>query len=333
MNSVRSAAVRARLLLQRSLKEFFDDDCPQRAAAISYYMLVSLFPLAILLVALFGLVADDDAARRRVIQLVLDNVPLREERGRADLEELLQTVTSASRGFGIAGLAGLLFAASAVMGAVRKALAAAWDVPAQRPFLQGKLLDFVLVFSAGAVVVVSVAATFTVRVTAAVGDDVGGGGFTRGLVLTVGQLIPMILAFGVFVLLFRIVPAQRPGLRDTWPGALLAAAGLELAKIGFSLYLEHFADYGAVYSSLGSIIAFMVFVFLAANIFLLGAEAASEWPAAREAPLAPPGDGRPLGGRLLDALRRQVGRRPRARDAPTAVSAEPDRVGGGKGDR
>ena len=268
-----------------------------------------------------------------MIQLVLDNVPLREERGRADLEELLQTVTSASRGFGIAGLAGLLFAASAVMGAVRKALAAAWDVPAQRPFLQGKLLDFVLVFSAGAVVVVSVAATFTVRVTAAVGDDVGGGGFTRGLVLTVGQLIPMILAFGVFVLLFRIVPAQRPGLRDTWPGALLAAAGLELAKIGFSLYLEHFADYGAVYSSLGSIIAFMVFVFLAANIFLLGAEAASEWPAAREAPLAPPGDGRPLGGRLLDALRRQVGRRPRARDAPTAVSAEPDRVGGGKGDR
>ena len=292
-------------------------------------MLVSLFPLAILLVAVFGLIADDDAARRRVIDLVLDNVPLREDRGRADLEELLQSVTSASRGFGIVGVAGLLFAASAVMGAVRKALAAAWDVPARRPFLQGKLLDLALVLSVGAVVMASIAMTFTLRVTAAVGDDVIGGGSTRGLVLAAGQLIPMVLSFGVFVFLFRVVPAQRRALRDTWPGALLAAAGLELAKIGFSLYLEHFADYGAVYSSLGSIIAFMVFVFLAANIFLIGAEAASEWPAARDGPL-PSRDERPLKTRVVAALRRQVARRPRADEAPARVRAGTKRVGGGE---
>ncbi|MBW3653482.1 MAG: YihY/virulence factor BrkB family protein, partial [Actinobacteria bacterium] len=139
MGKISHATRLAMALAGRGVSEFFEDGCPQRAAAISYYSLLSLFPLAIVLVAVFGLVADDAAARQQVIEFVLDNVPLREDRGRADLEELLNSVTAASGGFGIFGVAGLLFAASAVMGAVRHALNAAWEVADPRPPLQGKL--------------------------------------------------------------------------------------------------------------------------------------------------------------------------------------------------
>jgi membrane protein len=96
-----------------------------------------------------------------------------------------------------------------------------------------------------------------------------------------GKLVPLLIALIIFAGLFRVIPAQRQRVRDTWPGVVFAAVAYELAKYGFALYLAHFADYGAVYASLGSVIAFLVFVFVAANVALLGAEFASEWRCVR----------------------------------------------------
>ena len=300
-----SATRVAMTLVGRGAGEFLDDGCPQRAAAISYYSLLSLFPLAIVLVAVFGIVVDDDAARLRVTDFVLDNVPLREDRGRSDLAELLRSVTSASGGFGIFGVAGLLFAASAVMGAVRHALNAAWEVTEERPLLQGKLVDLLLVFSTGIVIATSFAMTLAVKYVASLGDLFGApGALAHDAILLAGRLVPALLAFAVCAAVFALVPARRAtaGLRDTWPGVLFAVLGFETAKAGFGIYLDNAANYGAIYASLGGIVAFLVFVFVAANLFLLGAEIASEWPAVREAP--PPAPSQvPLRQRLRDALR------------------------------
>ncbi len=79
---------------------------------------------------------------------------------------------------------------------------------------------------------------------------------------------------------------RRPGgggaRADTWPAALLSAA-LVAAENLFAFYVGHFAHYNAVYGSLGAVIAFMFFVYLSSQIFLLGAEVASEWPRVRAA--------------------------------------------------
>jgi membrane protein len=302
-------------LVVRGAREFFEDGCPQRAAAISYYSLLSLFPFAIVLVAVFGIVVDDDAARRRVIDFVLDNVPLREDRGRADLAELLRSVTSASGGFGIIGVAGLLLAASAVMGAVRHALNAAWEVTQERPLLQGKLVDLLLVFSTVVVIAASFAMTLVVKYVASLGDPLGApGALAHDAILLAGRLVPAVLTFAVCAAVFAVVPARRAtaGLRDTWPGVLLVVLGFEAAKLGFSIYLDSAANYGAVYASLGGVVAFLVFVFVTANVFLLGAEIASEWPAVREAPPPAPSQ-EPLRQRLRRAARGLIVR-PRSDD-------------------
>jgi membrane protein len=293
-------------LLGRAAGEFFEDGCPQRAAAISYYSLLSLFPLMILIVAIFGVVADDSAARQRVIEFVLDNVPLREDRGRADLNELLSTVTTASGGFGIFGVAGLLVAASAVMGGVRHALNAAWEVSNPRPPLQGKLVDLLLVFATGVVIASSFAMTLVVQFAATLGDPLGApGALAHDAILLAGRLVPALLTGAVCTAVFVLVPAHRNRLRDVWPGVLVAVLGFEAAKIGFSLYLHNAANYGAVYASLGGVIAFAVFVFVAANLLLLGAEVASEWPGVRDGPPPTPSQ-EPLRRRLRRGLRSLV---------------------------
>jgi len=311
MQPLGDARRRAAAVAGRSIREFFDDGCPQRAAAISYYTLLSLFPLAIVLVAAFGLVIDDEAARRRIIEVMLENLPLREDGGRGDLEQLLQSVTAASGGFGVIGAGSLLLAASAVMGSVRQALNAAWEVDDARPALRGKLVDLLLVLATGVVIATSLAMTLAVQFAASLGARVGGPDVLARLAVDLGgRLVPAVLAFAVCWGVFAVVPARRSGLRDTWPGVLVAVLGFELAKGGFSLYLHTAANYGAIYASLGGVVAFLVFIFVVANLFLLAAEVASEWPAVRDDPPPEP-DPRPLRLRVRRAARGLVVRLPR----------------------
>src|SRR3954464_2730475 len=146
-------------LAEHGVTEFFRDGCPQRAAAISFYALFSVFPLAILCVAVLGLVANDADVRKQVVSFLLDNLPLSADQGRRELEKLLLQVTRDVAGFSALGVLTLLFAASGVMGAIRQALNAAFDTPEDRPPAQAKLWDLLMVLAFGVLVTLSFALT------------------------------------------------------------------------------------------------------------------------------------------------------------------------------
>jgi membrane protein len=281
-------------LLQHGLADFFADGMPQRAAAISFYALFSVFPLAILSVAVLGIVANDAEVRRQVVNFVLDNLPLTEDQGRRQLERLLLEVTRDVAGFSVLGTLTLLFAASGVMGAIRVALNAAFGCREDRPPAQAKLWDLAGVVAFGILVTLSFALTLADEIRANLSeraDEVirGSGGVITRVLIDAGRIVPLVLALIIFGGLFRVVPACRQRLHDTWPGVLVAAFGYEIAKFGFTIYLTRFADYGAVYASLGSVIALLVFVFLAANVALLGAEIAAQWRHVRAGEYDQPG--------------------------------------------
>ena len=74
-----------RLLFRRTAQEFLDDHCTQLAAGIAYYVLFSIFPLAILLVSISGLLLTDDRLRADVVDEIFRSLPLSEGEGRDDL--------------------------------------------------------------------------------------------------------------------------------------------------------------------------------------------------------------------------------------------------------
>lgn len=287
VDRLREGGRHARQLVQRSASEFFEHGGPQAAASVSYFALFSLFPLAIVTVAVYGLFLGGEEARQRVVEFVLDRVPLDRVEGSRGLRQALSSVTGNATAFGLVGMAALIFSASALMGAIRGVVNTAWDVSDFRPPLLGWLLDVVLVFGLGLVVTLSTGLTVLTRLVVSAGAELqdalglAGWGLPR-LLLTLGQVTPVLVSFVVFAFIYRVIPAADVRLRDVWPGALLAALGFELVKVGFSFYLANFARYGAVYGSLGTVVAFLVFVFLAANVMVLGAEAASQWRGVRE---------------------------------------------------
>lgn len=289
------------MLVERSVREFLDDRCIQSAAAISYWALFSLFPLAILAVAVLGLVLRDDTLRDELLEFILDNIPVSEE-GSTDLESLLRSVTSNRSTFGFLGLLALFWTASGLMGAIRDALNHVWDT-ASRPPLRGKLLDFLLVLAVAAGLIVSVGLSVGLQLAE---DELADLVPLLSAGFVVFRFLPIALTFATAAFLYRVVPDAPTSLRTVWPGALVAALGFEAAKYGFAFYLENFGRYNAIYGSLGAVIAFLFFVYLAANILLFGAEIASEYPRVKDAPLdegEDEGPSQPLRVRLAGAAR------------------------------
>lgn len=273
----------ARLLAQRSIQEFVDDRCTQIAASISYYVFFSIFPLTIFLVTAFGQLLRNESFKDRIIDAMMEVVPLAPVEGREQLEEILSGVTTELSLLGLFSIIGLIWSASAMMGALRVALNIAWDTNYRRPALKAKLIDILMILCVGVLIALSIAATGLRPYVRDAIDDVSVHASIAGDVLGAGlwlatYLVPMVVSFLIFTALYRFVPAVKTSFNEIWPGALFAAITFELAKVGFTFYITNFGNYNAIYGSLGAVIVFMLFIFIAANILLLGAEVASEWP-------------------------------------------------------
>ena len=279
-------AADVKVLARRSVQEFADDRCTQIAASISYYVFFSVFPLTIFLVTVLGQVLRNDSVRERVIDALMEIVPLTPVEGRQQLDEILSGVATDLSLLGLFSIVGLMWSASAMMAALRGALNVAWDTTHRRTAIRGKILDFLMVLTVGLLIALSIAAT-TIRPRVqseirAVADSLS----FLGNIIHFGMwsltfVIPVVVSFIIFAMLYRFVPAVKTSFDEIWPGALFAAVTFELAKVGFSFYLRNFANYNAIYGSLGAVIVFMLFIFVAANVLLMGAEVASEWPRVR----------------------------------------------------
>ncbi len=271
------------LLSRRSVEEFFDDNCTQMAAAISYYVLFSLFPLLIFLVGVMGLFLQNSAFQDEIIDAVLENIPLSETEGRDDVTEAVRGVAGVGSGaLGVFGLIGMAWSGSNMFGVIRRSLNVAYDLEYRRPFVQQKLLDLAMVMGMGFFFLASISATAILRSVRGFSDDAGflgdaaqSAGFAWD---TASFLIPFALSFVAFLVMYWIVPATNVRPRDAWPGALVAALLFEASKVGFSIYLENFGNYDVVFGSLGAVAAFLFWIFVSANILLFGAEVASEYP-------------------------------------------------------
>jgi membrane protein len=275
--SARRVARRTVLTSRRAALEFVDDRGHRSAAQISFFAILSFIPLILLLAAAFGLFFEDAAIRERIIQTVFDNVPLSSAEDRPKLERSVSDALVRAGNLGIFTTLLLLVAASGVMGALRHSINEAWDIEERPPLLKRKALDFALILGGTSILALSVSLTATHRLADILDDEAGGGWLLAALLDLAGDVLPLVFVALAMLFLYRVLPLHREPLREIWPGAVVAAIGLAIVRVVLELYFEQFADFGAIYGSLGAAMALLLFVYAAANVVVFGAEFASEW--------------------------------------------------------
>ena len=283
----REAFAFLKTLTVESVREFGDDNCSQLAAAISYYVLFALFPLAIFATGVMGLLLQDTQLEEDIIDSIIDFLQISEEGERQnDIADAIRDVSGSASGLlGVVGLFGAAWAGSNMFGVIRRSINIAYDLEYHRPFVQQKLVDLALVGGMGPFFLLSIGATAFLRSSREFSGDLGPLGELAeqaGFLWDAGSLlIPFTLSFSAFLVLYWIVPNTPVKPRDVWPGALVAALLFELTKFGFSIYLETLGQSNVVFGALGGVAIFLFWVFISANILLFGAEIAAEYPRVR----------------------------------------------------
>jgi membrane protein len=259
-----------------ALQRYFHDRCPQHAAGISYRVLFSIAPLAIVLVSVFGLVLQNEGVRDSVVNAIVDYLPVSTV-GRKDVEKAITDIATPASAAGLVGLIVFAWAATGMMAAIRAGLETAMSVTQRRPVVRGKLVDLLLIVGAAVLVLATVALTAAGEYLQRVTDSTLAGWFLR--------LSWFLLSIGVILLVYRFVPSRGIAFRDGLAGAVVTALLLQAISFASSLIFQRTTNLSVVYGSLTAALVFLYSIYLYASSLLLGAEVAAAW----SRPPGPPG--------------------------------------------
>ncbi|MGW0435598.1 YihY/virulence factor BrkB family protein [Micromonospora sp. NPDC003197] len=267
-------------VLVRSVKSFSDDNCADWAAALTYYGVLALFPSAIVIVALVGLVSNGEQTIDTIVDLGRDvgaGSVVASEGFTSAIKEVVTQQSSAKVLLSF-GLIGALWSASGFVGAFTRASNAIYGIKEGRPFY--KLRPLQLGMTAVGLILMAVVATLLIvsgPVTDAVGDALSLGDAPR-TAWTIAKW-PLLVAIMMLLLslLFWIAPnVRQPRFRWLTIGGLVALISWGVVSYGFGLYVANFASYDVTYGSLAAIIVFLVWLYLSCCALLLGVEINAE---------------------------------------------------------
>ena len=262
-------------LARRTWRELGDDFAVDLAASISYYALLSLFPLAIGLVSLFSLILEADAVETGVFGFFHTYLPGSEGLLKANVEAVEDL-----RGLlGIFSAVGLLWSSSLLFGSITRAVNRAWDIPYDRPFYIEKPRQFVMAFAVAPLIVLSVVLTTGLQVLSNEEWPVLGhlAFLEHNGINTLARPLPFVFSLAIFLLIYKFAPYARTYWRYVWPGALVAALLFDVGKSLFVWYLENYAAYERIYGALASVIVLLAWTYMSGMIVVIGAEVSSEY--------------------------------------------------------
>ena len=266
----RPIALRVARGLRDALQRFFANEGHVVAGHLAFFGLLSIFPFLIFLTALAGFFGQTELGIEFVVFL-LDNIP--EEVSEVLSVPIIEVVQDTRGELLTVGIVLSLWTASTGLEAVRGALDRAYGVRRRRPLWRSRLESVLLVIVAAACFIVAM-------LTLVLGPIVWGEleallALPQGLGVawvvvrySAGALLIVVAVSAIYF----ILPARRPRARGVFPGAFAVLVLWLLAATFFSLYLERFGDYTVTYGSLGGVIVTLLFFYILAVIFVLGAE-------------------------------------------------------------
>ena len=261
-------------ILLRTYNEINDDRVTLIAAAVTYFLLLAIFPALTAFVSLYGLFTDPATVGEHLSALS-KIVP---EGGMAIINEQLQRLTTSGNtklGFALVVSLGLaLWSTGSGIKTLFEAMNIAYDESEKRSFikLNATALLFTLAGMVGALLMIG--ATVVVP---AVLDLVGlGKGFEWLLQIGSYVVLAAVLVAGIAAL-YRFGPSrQKAKWRWITPGALLALIVIIVISSLFSWYAANFGQFDKTYGSLGGLIGLLFWMWLSVTAVIVGAELNAE---------------------------------------------------------
>lgn len=245
------------------------------ASALSFNILITFIPVALLLVAALGVVIEASSEAEQAFRTMARQVWPGPATGVGQAVETLKD----DRGWiGLLGAIGLLWASMRLAASVREVLQIVFDIPIEERlgYLPAKYHDAKMMILGGTLV----SATLAVTIILHQAHDLGVRVFDRGTMdiswglQVVSYAVALLLTVTMFYIAYRFVPWRRVSRFDAAVAAVFSGVFFELAKVPLIFYLTE-ARQLTVYGSFSNVVALALWVYYTSLLVILGAEIAS----------------------------------------------------------
>ncbi|MCE3245956.1 MAG: ribonuclease, partial [Arthrobacter sp.] len=270
-------------IFKKTLREFTQDQCPDLAAGLTYYAVLSLFPALLALVSLISIFGDAQKTTTALLEIAQGIAP------GSTLDTIrgpIQDLTSApAAGLTLViGLATALWSASGYVTAFGRAMNRVYEVDEGRGFvkLRGTMFGVTLL----SVVIVALLAAMLV-LSGPVAEAVGGAIGLGGVFLTVWNIakwpVIIVLVIAIIAVLYYATPnVKQPKFRWMSLGSFIALMVFVLASLGFGFYVANFGNYNKTYGAIGGVIVMLLWLWILNMSLLFGAEFDAEMERGRQ---------------------------------------------------
>lgn len=276
---MRKLASQTWAIVREAFRGYSSHGCSIMAAATAFYSLLSLVPLALLAVSIFGHFLGAEEAHRKVINFVRAAIP-----GSGQQQALLGAVrvvaSKESRWFiNLVGLFGLLWSGLSLLSNLSLFLTRAWTGrPGGRAFLARRLVALGAIAVAGTLFFLSVVFTSLVSSFKHNPERLGALSHTLArLNLPINWVFYIVLGVAMFFFLYRFLPAAEVSSRAALVGAIPAALLWHLSRSLFGMLVASSSRYGHVYGPLAGVVIFMLWVYYSAMILFFCVEVAAAY--------------------------------------------------------
>lgn len=272
-----------KFIAKKTLREFTKDQCPDLAASLTYYSVLSLFPALLALVSVLGIFGDAQKTTSALLDIVQGIAPGQTvDTIRPVIEDL---ASSPGAGFTLVlGLLTALWSASGYVGAFGRAMNRVYEIDEGRPFL--KLRGTMLAVTVATVLIVAVIAAMLVLsgpVAEQVGNLVGLGGAFLAVWNIAKWPVMLVLVILAIALLYYATPnVKQPKFRWMSMGSAIALVVFLLASLAFGFYVANFSNYNKTYGAIGGVIIALLWLWILNMSLLFGAEFDAETERGRQ---------------------------------------------------
>jgi membrane protein len=266
------------IAVAKAIYSRFDEvQVTDRAAAMTYYSILSLFPALLVVVSLLALLGTYPETYQSIVDTLRDAAP-----GAAvdTIDSALRNSLQSRANAGVllvVGVALAFYSASGAMGAAMRALEAINRAKRSRSFLPNLGVRLGLTALLALLVLIAFLAVVVAGpLFGTIADAAGFSGIVAGLVGYLRWPMGAAALVTAFAVVYSLAPRRtaRPGdrsLLSVLPGAVVGTALWFTVSLLFTAYVSHFGSYDKTYGTLGALISLLIWLWLGNLAFLLGA--------------------------------------------------------------
>ncbi|MEA2015770.1 MAG: YihY/virulence factor BrkB family protein [Actinomycetota bacterium] len=270
-NKIKYFILSAFKYLRKLSGKYISDGCIIMASSIAFYFLFFIFPLGLLLISLSGILINRFEFQSTILSFVEERIPIIYGFAESNLSKIVENRTS----IGITGFIFLAISTTYIFDSIQLSLNKIYKTRTQRKYWKQKIFGFLIITLILIIVIISflLSTSFFYLANRIVDYFKLNDSISSPLFKSISIILGLAFNFAIFSLIYFFGTNKKTHFKyHIYKGALFAAIAWELSKHIFIFYINKFVNFELTYGSIGSIIGFLLWIYISSLILIMGAE-------------------------------------------------------------